>query len=246
MRALSSAELLDVWELGAALPPVQRAVALLAAGYRDSSAEDTSPEALADWSVGRRDAGLLRLREHTFGPRLAAVADCPGCGERLELAFEAEEIRAVPPPGTVGGELSLAQGGWELRFRLPTSRDLAAVAAAEDGRAALLRRCLLAAPPDGEFPGGELPDELAAAVEERMAEADPQARVLLDLTCPACRRQWQAPFEIDTYFWSELDAWARRTLREVHDLASAYGWSEAEILGMSAARRHLYLGMVGA
>ena len=243
MRALSSAELLDAWERAATLPPVQRAVALLAAGYRDSSSEDTSseetsPEALADWSIGRRDAGLLRLRERTFGSRLAAVADCPGCGERLELAFDVEEIRAVP--GAVDGELSLSQGGWELRFRLPTSRDLAAVAEAEDGRQALLRRCLLAAPP-----AEELPAELVAAVEERMAEADPQARVLLDLSCPACDRRWQAPFEIDAYFWSELDAWARRTLREVHALASAYGWSEAEILAMSAPRRHLYLGMVG-
>ena len=239
MRALSSAELLDAWERAAALPPVQRAVALLAAGYRDSSSEETSPEALADWSVGRRDAGLLRLRERTFGPRLAAVADCPGCGERLELAFDAEEIRAEPGAGD--GELSLSQGGWELRFRLPTSRDLAAVAEAEDGRQALLRRCLIAAPP-----AEELPDELVAAIEERMAEADPQARVLLDLSCPACNRRWQAPFDIDAYFWSELDAWARRTLCEVHALASAYGWSEAEILGMSAPRRHLYLGMVGA
>ena len=113
------------------------------------------------------------------------------------------------------------------------------MAEAEDGRRALLRRCLLAE-------SGELPDDLIETIEERMAEADPQARVLLDLSCPACQRRWQAPFDIDAYFWSELDAWSRRTLREVHALASAYGWSEAEILGMSAARRHLYLGMVGA
>ncbi len=231
MRALSSAELLDVWERGAALPPVQRAVALLAAGCPEP------PEALADWSVGRRDAGLLELRERTFGPRLAAVADCPGCGERLELAFDAEEIRAAP--GAAEEEIAVAHGDGEVRVRLPTSRDLAAVADAEDGRRALLRRCLLAE-------AGELPDDLIETIEERMAEADPQARVLLDLSCPACSRRWQAPFDIDAYFWSELDAWARRTLREVHALASAYGWSEAEILGMSAPRRHLYLGMVGS
>lgn len=231
MRALSSAELLDVWERGSALPPVQRAVALLAAGC-----PDTTPEALADWSVGRRDAGLLQLRESTFGPRLTAVADCPGCGERLELAFGADEIRAEP--GAAEEEIALLHDGGEVRFRLPTSRDLAAVAEERDGRRALLRRCLLAET-------GELPDDLIETIEERMAEADPQARVLLDLSCPACQRRWQAPFDIDAYFWSELDAWARRTLREVHALAAAYGWSEAEILGMSAARRHLYLGLAG-
>ena len=41
------------------------------------------------------------------------------------------------------------------------------------------------------------------------------------------------------------DAWALRTLAEVHRLASAYGWREQDILALSPARRQLYLGMVG-
>jgi len=38
----------------------------------------------------------------------------------------------------------------------------------------------------------------------------------------------------------------RRLLVEVHALASAYGWSEQEILSLSDARRRLYLEMVQA
>ena len=77
-----------------------------------------------------------------------------------------------------------------------------------------------------------------------MAQADPQADVQLALSCPACSHQWQSVFDIVSFFWSEMNAWAYRILREVHILASAYGWREADILAMSPYRRQLYLKMV--
>jgi len=46
------------------------------------------------------------------------------------------------------------------------------------------------------------------------------------------------------YLWNEIDAWAYRTLQEVHTLAKAYGWSEEEILRLSAWRRHFYISLV--
>ena len=49
----------------------------------------------------------------------------------------------------------------------------------------------------------------------------------LAIECPACGRAADVPFAIATFLWREVDAWARRTLREVHALARAYGWSEA-------------------
>jgi hypothetical protein len=77
-----------------------------------------------------------------------------------------------------------------------------------------------------------------------MAACDPQAEVLLDLNCPACGHGWQALFDVVAFFWAELAAQAKRLLREVHTLARAYGWREADILGMSARRRQFYLEMV--
>ena len=82
-------------------------------------------------------------------------------------------------------------------------------------------------------------------VSQRMAVADPQADVRLAMTCPACGHKWKAIFDIVSFFWSEIDSWVKRTLHEVHVLASVYGWSEAEILHMSAWRRQSYLAMVG-
>ena len=78
-----------------------------------------------------------------------------------------------------------------------------------------------------------------------MAEADPQADVQLALVCPACGHTWQATFEIVSFLWAELSAWAERTLADVHALASTYGWREADILAMSARRRQRYLELAG-
>jgi hypothetical protein len=250
MRALSAAELLEVWEQGIDQTPVQRAMALLS-----PACPERSPDALARLSIGQRDADLLTLRERTFGSRLLSLATCPVCGKRLELTFDVADIQSPSlSQGGGGGEshadpLSLPVDGYGVQFRLPNSLDLEAVAGCGDAsavRQALLQRCLLSVRHgDGEVDGERLPAAVEEAVVEAMARADPQADVVLDLSCPACDHRWQAMFDIASFFWTELDAWARRTLREVHLLASAYGWREAEILALSPWRRQVYLEMVG-
>ena len=249
MRPPSASELLAVWEQGLAQPPAQRALALLAA-----ACPDATPGALAELSIGQRDARLLALREWLFGPHVASLASCPGCGERLELGFDVADIRTPSPAQGEGGEgvtpLSLTVDGYEVRFRLPNSLDLLALAGQEEGAAArrlLLDRCVLTARRDGEeMPPDQLPDDVIRAVAERMDRADPVAEVRLDLSCPACGHRWLATFDIVSFIWSEIDAWACRTMNEVHVLASAYGWREADVLATSPWRRRLYLQMVGA
>lgn len=247
MRPPSAQELLDAWERGLAEPPVQRALTLLAA-----ACPGTPLEELAGESVGRRDGRLLTLREWTFGPRLVSIAACPACGERLETAFEVGDIRLEPSglPEQPPEPLALAAEGYELTFRLPDSLDMAALAAGEslDGaRLRLLGRCLLAArdPRGDEASPDRLPAAVLHAVVDRMAAADPQADVELALSCPSCGHAWAAAFDIASFFWTEVDAWARVLLHEIHALASAYHWREADILALSPRRRRSYLDLIG-
>jgi hypothetical protein len=77
-----------------------------------------------------------------------------------------------------------------------------------------------------------------------MEEADPLTAMQLALSCPECGYQWQTAFDIESFFWSEINAWANRMLHEVHTLALRYGWREMDILAMSPWRRQFYLNMV--
>jgi hypothetical protein len=244
MRALTASQLLAVWERGWTQTPLQRALTLLAAACPETSLDD-----LVQWSIGRRDASLLKLREWAFGSRLSCIASCPECGERLELAFDTGDVRAGedPDPVEARGQLSLSQDGYEIRFRLPNSLDLAALSSEgelAETRSQLLERCLLSVEQNGEtIATNELSDEVLEAVTARMLEADPQGDVQLALTCPACSHRWQATFDILSFFWNEINVWAQRILREVHVLASVYGWRETDILALSPWRRQVYLQM---
>jgi hypothetical protein len=240
MTGLAPSVLLKIWEWGRLQPPYRRALALLTLAY-----PRLAGATLARLSIGQRDGLLLSLRERLFGPWLASVASCPRCGERVELRFSAAQIRAQAPSVPREGLLLLAEG-FEVRFRPPNSLDLAALAGAPPEAGTLLRRCVLAAR-QGEAPcrPEALPPAVEQALVEAIAEADPQADVWLALVCPSCRAPWQAPFDVVGYLWDELDAWACRLLHEIHTLALAYGWREADVLALSPWRRRLYLEMLG-
>ena len=108
-----------------------------------------------------------------------------------------------------------------------------------------MRRCETETRLNGtSSPDDCLPEGVAIAVSDRMAELDAQGDIQLSLTCPKCERVWTAPLDIVSYLWSEIHAWAGRTLRDVHALASVYGWTEGEILALSPGRRQAYLEMI--
>jgi hypothetical protein len=244
MHTPSATELLEAWERGQTQMPVERALTLLVLAFPEQP-----PGALARLSIGQRDGFLLALRERLFGPRLIGIAACPACGDRVELDFAAVDVR-VAPVGDRADRLTLSVEGYEVQFRLPNSLDLVTIADAgdpHDSSRALLLGCVESAWHAGNsLPAELLPEQVAEALAERMASADPQADVQLALTCPACGQRWNELFDIVSYLWAEVDAWAIHMLRDIHTLALHYSWREADILAMSAWRRRVYLGLLGA
>ena len=55
-----------------------------------------------------------------------------------------------------------------------------------------------------------------------------------------------ADFDIARFLWAETRRAAAHLLSEIHELASAYGWSEEAIAAMSAQRRSAYMEMLNA
>lgn len=240
MRALSASELLRVWERGLSAGPLRRAQELLAAACPESNREG-----IQSLSIGQRDALLLRLREWTFGRELIGIWLCPACGERIELACAASDflLSDARPLACVDLE------GYHLELRPPNSADLEAVTDHDLSlaRLRLLERCLVTANDQGgAVEASRLPDAVLDEAEKQLAAADPQADIQFVLACPNCGARHRAAFDIVSFFWREIESWAVRILREVHTLASAYGWGEEEILALSPVRRQCYLDLAGA
>ncbi len=238
MSTLGASELLQVWERGQSLRAPERALLLL-----DATAPATSP---GDLPVGQRDGQLLALRERLFGRGMVSIMACPGCGEKLELSLDTRQFTVS---GDSPKELLLERGGFRIRFRVPIGADLVACAA-ESGVAAaerqLLRRCLLETSlHEHSIDADDLPEDLVEGLTQAMAEVDPGADLQVSATCPACECRWESTFDIVTFLWTELQDWAIRVLRDVHALASVYGWTEREVLELSPWRRRLYLQLVG-
>jgi hypothetical protein len=244
VKPLKAEELLSAWEQGLNQPLLQRALILLAAGY-----PEVKPDALVELTTGQRDRHLLQLREYLFGQQLLNSAVCPECDERIEwenriadLLIESDENSAEP------NEFDLDVEDFSLRFRLPSSLDIATVVnsgSAEKAHQHLLTRCLLQVECSGtSCDVSELPDSIIEKLEQRIETLDPQAEIRISLTCPECSHSWNVLFDIAGYLWKEVNDWAVRMLQTVYRLAAGYGWSEREILNLSPVRRQLYLGML--
>jgi len=242
-RPLTAHEMLQVWERGQGQHPVERALTMLSV-----ACPEMTREALASLSIGQRDACLLALREAVFGPQLVSMAHCPQCHERLEQTFAVEDIRE-PVVTTSSLPLAVETAECVVQFRLPNSQDLAAIAQCVDAgeaRRRLVRRCVVEVTRAGQpYSIDQLPESSVEAMAQRMSQADPQSDIQLALSCPLCAHEWQESFDIVSFFWSELTAWATRMVNQVYRLASVYGWREADILAMSPWRREAYLSVVG-
>lgn len=252
MRPLNATELLNVWEYGLNQPILQRALILIAA-----ASTEMDSQAVAELTIGERDARLLQLREWMFGSLLLNMAQCPQCGEKVEWQCTTTDLTMQAVADVNSAEdYSMELDGYQLRFRLPNSLDIAAVVpllptdneenfSVKVGATELVKRCIISASYGGQSCSfNELSQQVVKGLGEKIKKLDPQAEVTIALTCPECEHLWQVPFDIASFLWTEINSWAEGTIRSIHQLAKAYGWTESEILNLSPIRRQLYLGMV--
>lgn len=213
--------LLELGDRGADADAPARAL-LLAALVADPDAAPMLP-------LGELNRRIWRLRrEFGLPPTAAAVCNCPQCGEVLEFSLPpdlAPPARRETGAETPAGRITLGWQGRRYWLRQPTLADFA------DGGFDPMR--LGAAPwQDPEF---------AAHAQAALAAADPALAIEIALDCPQCGEHFAEDFDACGFLWAELDDRARDLTQDVVRLAQAFGWGEAAILDMSAARRARYL-----
>lgn len=240
MTGLPPAALLDALERGAGSSAPERALTLLATAANED---------FGGSSPGERDAALLDVRRRTFGDEMNATATCSSCDEVLELTLRVPDL-LVAPDRRPESETVVTVGDHEVTVRPPTAAEVAAAASCADAAEAeeeLLTRVVIVARRGGEDVGAlDLPPDVRAAIDEALAEIDPQGALEVRTECPVCGTEQRLAFDAASFVAAEVDWAALRLLTEVHDLATAYGWTERDVLALPAGRRRRYLDLVRA
>jgi hypothetical protein len=258
LRPLAGNDEAFLVEDGAGLSPAARSSELLARCLE--SLGPLSPvdrAAVRELAVGDREALFLHLRRLTFGERISCVLECPepSCGAKMDLDLTVSELLQPAYADAAAVYETMVDGPaarYRVRFRLPNGGDqeeAAALAATDIAAAAdlILHRTIREITDhDANTAVEEVPPAVKEALPARMAEIDRQAEIVLKLDCPECERLFTVPFDAADYFQRELSAQLPGLYREVHLLAFHYHWSEAEILGMSARKRRMYLNLLAS
>ena len=240
MQALAGERLLQAHERGRCEPAPLRAITLLEAAQPGSERAE-----LMRLPLAARDRLLLRLRELSFGATLDGFANCPQCGAAMEFSLSAAAALDGLDESRVPAEVAWSDDGAPQRLRQVTSEDLLAAGnVGDDTQAAnlLLARCL-------GFDG--LSDEAATRIAAPSVRAHfdalhAAAELRCTLRCPHCDAADAWSLDVAHFVWLEARQAAQRLLADVHTLALHYGWSEAQIAGLSPARRAAYLELLGA
>lgn len=210
---------LDIYEQGLAAGPAARAALLCdAAGDGPAAGELT---------LGEVDRRIWAVQRRMFEALDEAITPCDACG--TELAFTLPPEFDLPP-ATGEEAVAVEFQGSAYRVRMPRLGDVA-------GGGIDLASLAPGAPWDR-------PDFVARA-EEALEAADPALRVQIALVCHACERRQSKTLDVAGFLWASIEHAAWRLIRDTARLAAAFGWSEAEILRMSARRRGLYLAELG-
>jgi len=234
MHILTQADLLVLWEIGRLLLPLEQGILALETAFPDERKN------VADWPIGQRNRALVQLHCASFGQRLRGWTACRECAEKLEFEIDGQALLERVP--ATHEQFVVVHG---QRYRLPTSRDLAAVIHEPDpmtGARRLMDQCSTV----DKLPTNSWTEEDVDTVGQSMAAADPLAEILLSFDCPSCGAYFEEILDFPSFVWAEIDARVSRLLFEVHTLALAYGWSQSEILSMSTARRQFYLKILRA
>jgi hypothetical protein len=229
---------LQAWERGVGRPIAERALVAL-----EIMAPDARPAASA--AVFARDAALMALRISLMGSPLDAVVRCPACDTEFDLPLDLSVFASDAPPA---GAVSVEHDGYTAIVRPPDARDLLELSPELPPDAfaeTLFHRCVEKATHRGRtVEPAALPPALrtaAAAALSALGMDSPAA----DLDCGVCGHAWQAPVDIARVLLRDIDTRALRQLDEVQRIASAYHWSERDILALSPARRRFYLEAIG-
>jgi hypothetical protein len=195
----------------------------------------------AEMAAADRERLIAAVYKQTFGDRVKSTINCSQCNEPFDLDFEVsdllttlgEEQGKIETIRSKEGDFILENG---CRFRLPSGIDEMAVFGLplEEAQKILLSRCII----EGD------PERNGKHVQDAMQKLAPVAEIDLDAPCPECGETQSVHFSLQSYLLAALRQERPRLIREVHRLATAYGWGLNEILSLPRSQRRSFVELI--
>ena len=202
-------------------------------------------DTIRNLTLGDRIALILQVRKAVFGDKMQGLLKCPVCKEPLSLDLSVKSL-LQPAKTCPKTAYTVEFENFVFKVKPLTGADLEAIAtncSSLDPKEQLVRSCIMSSkPPLPE----KLSDEFVVAVGSELNEIDPQADMIFNLTCPTCNQPFQAPLDIENYFFEEMTSRLKQLEREVHWIALNYHWSEDAILSLPVAKRKRYIELINA
>jgi len=193
-------------------------------------------------AVGRRTQALLDVlaateRRETLG--LTAVCAATGCAQTFEFELP---LHGLPQAKTDDDDTIAVTLGPQrrVRLRLPRGDDLRRWRAARPATRVDAVRTMCAS----LLVEGEVDERDEGAIAAAIAAHDPLVDFTVTCTCPACDAPAEVAVDLEGLALRRLARAQRELLREVHVLAAHYGWREADVLAVPAARRAQYRALI--
>ncbi len=182
-----------------------------------------------------RDRLLALLYISMYGTKVASTVTCMACSEKFDLDFSLDELlmHYQPAAASDNGRYQLEPG---ISFRLPNGEDEIYINefAGPEAERQLLERCLL----EGN---AETDNE---KVQLKMAELAPVLSMHMQAICPECSNSQQVMFDMQSFFLTKLKQERPGLIREIHNIASQYHWSQQEILNLPRNLRKQYAALI--
>ena len=213
------AAVLDVWERSSAL---ERALARARAAGADG---DEPVEAASAAARGARRRGCLRSGRRCSGAGSRARRGAAPATNASSWSSTGEGLAATRRRRLMTGTRrtrGVRSGRRQHRHRGCARRRRSA--------AAILERCMR--PADG---AGRCRKSFARRPSTPHGRSGPRRGAWLEATCPACGSASTVLLDPAAIVVEEVDRHARRILREVDQLARAYGWREPDVLALGPA-----------
>lgn len=199
------------------------------------------------WQCSLRDRlqALIAIVIGTQGQNLGLRVNCtqPDCRELVEIELDLTNFKQA---GQVGLFSCKPAPDTELQLRLPNGYDqlewLNKSGTHTDSIFSQMATSLTTRL-NGEIPpeGWQIPEAWLDLISSELEKRDTLMNLEINTVCPACQHDLRVDLDIEEKLLALLASEQKRMLEQIHQLASVYHWTEAEIISLSRQRRLYYL-----